>query len=343
MQANDLNQAGTTVRLTAVLPMIRDYRSIARTVRHLLDQSAVNQLEVIIVTTPDKARQVDRDALGRAGAFQVVEIPRIETGVHAWAAGIRCARAPIAVLCEDHSFPERQWAESLIAEHTEQWAAVAPLVHNGNPHTTVSWANFLLCFLEWFRSPEHGAVPSGPGHNTCYRRNALADYEDSLEVWFNPERVLHLDMQSRGMRILQSQRAATHHVNISKPASYLGHSFTGGRLFGGSRSAQWSKPKALIFACAFPLVPIVRLRRILRHLNTPALRKEARLWPALPWVVAGLVCHALGEAVGYLAGPGNAMQKYISFETDRRSHLTTAEQAILDEAPAPVALRGAAN
>jgi hypothetical protein len=343
MPAIEAAGGAANVRLTAVLLMIRDYPSIARTVRHLLAQTAIDRLEVIIVTTPGKEPQVDRAVLARAAACQVVTIPHFDTAAHGWAAGVRRAQAPIAVLCEDHSFPEPQWAESLIAEHTGQWAAVAPMMYNGNPGTSVSWANFLLCFLEWFLPVHAGAVPSGPGHNTCYRRSALGPWEDSLETWFNPERVLHLEMQARGLKILQSQRAATHHVNISRPGSYLAHSFHGGRLFGGSRSAPWSKPKALLYACAFPLVPLVRLRRIFAHLNTPERRRRARLPSALPWIVAGLVSHAVGEAIGYVVGPGDANRKYMSFETERRQHLTFGEQAIFDAPPYPLASRAASD
>jgi hypothetical protein len=313
--------------------MMWDFRSITRTIHHLLSQTALKDLEIVLVTTPANVHQVDTEILARAGAYQVVTIPRFDTAAQGWAEGVRKARSPIAVLCEDHSFPDPDWAQALIEEHSREWAAVAPVVHNGNPATAVSWANFLLCFLDWHRPRRSGAVESGPGHNTCYHRDTLAPYSKSLDRWFNPERVLHLDFQAKGLKVLQSQRAATRHVNISKPLSYLAHSFCGGRLFGGSRAERWSKVKALAYACAFPLVPAVRLRRILAHLDTPERRKEAQFSRALPWIVAGLFCHALGEATGYLAGTGNAMEKYMSFETRRRDHLVPEEQSLL-EAPA---------
>lgn len=317
-------------QLSAVLLMMKDFKSIARTVRHLVEQTAVRQLEIVIVTTPDKTSLVNLSTLTTAGAYQVLTIPKLDSAAQGWAEGVRRARSPIAVLCEDHSFPEPDWAESLIAEHGPEWAAIAPAVHNGNPATAVSWANFLLCFLEWYRPERGGAVSSGPGHNTCYRRSSLEPYFDSLDHWFNPERVLHLDMQEKGLRILQSTRAATHHVNISRPGSYLGHSFVGGRLFGGSRAEHWSWPKAIVYACAFPLVPAIRLRRILERLNTPERRSAANFSHTLPWLIAGLFCHAIGEAIGYLAGAGEAMATYMSFETRRREHVVPEEVAILD-------------
>lgn len=311
--------------------MMTDFGSIARTVRHLAAQTAVNDLELVIVTTPEQAGAADWEKLEPFGGWQVVTIPRFDSAAQGWAAGVRHARAPWAVLCEDHSFPEPHWAEALIDEHSEEWAAVAPRVENANPATAVSWANFLLCFLDWYRPEGSTQVPSGPGHNTCYRIKALEPYRDSLEEWFNPEAVLHLDMQSRGLKIRQSARAATHHVNISLAGSYLSHSFYGGRLFGGSRASHWPRVKAWVYACAFPLVPAVRLRRILAHLNTAGRRREARLMSALGWIVCGLFCHAAGEAVGYLFGAGEAMRKYMSFETRRRDHVVAGDIPILND------------
>ena len=129
--------------------------------------------------------------------------------------------------------------------------------------------------------------------------------------------------------MLLTPRAVTHHVNISLVRSYLGHSFLGGRVFGGSRAAHWPRRRAVLYALAFPLVPFIRLRRIIGHLNTAAKRKKARFWAALPWVAVGLLCHALGEAVGYLAGSGNAGARYMSYEARRIHHLKPSEKALL--------------
>jgi hypothetical protein len=311
--------------------MLADFASIARTVRHLAAQTASGDVELVVVTTPERAAEVDVDKLEQMGGWQIVTIPRFETAAQGWAAGFRRARSPLAVLCEDHSFPEPGWAEALISEHTGEWAAVAPIMNNGNPATNISWANFLLCFLNWYRPEQSGQVPGGPGHNTCYRLSAIAPYLDSLEVWFNPEAVLHLDMQSRGLKIFQSGLAATHHVNISLAGSFLAHSFCGGRLFGGSRAAHWPRAKAWAYACAFPLVPLIRLRRIGAHLRTPERRRDAHFYRALPWIMAGLICHAAGEAAGYVMGAGDVMAKYMSFETRRRDHLIPREISLLNE------------
>ena len=285
-------------------------------------------MEVIVVATSAKAPLVDTGDLESFAAWQVVTIPEMHTGAAGWAAGIPRARSPLVVLCEDHSFPDPEWAAALIAAHRQDYAAVGPVMRNANPETLVSWANFLLCFCEYYSIDRSQAVSSCPGHNTCYRRDVLLDYSD-LENWLTSERVLHLDMEAKGHKLMLDPAAATNHVNMSLPRSYLKHSLLGGRVFGALRASQWSTVQAWLHALAFPLVPPIRLWRLLKLLNTPAKRRESRFWKALPWIMAGLLMHAVGEAVGYITGEGDSVDTYNSFEMYRREHLNAADRAML--------------
>ncbi len=318
----------TKPELSAILLMVNGFQAIRRTVHHLCAQTARRQLELVMVTTRPNARLIDTAALRPLGACQVLEVDEIPTAASGWAAGIRVAQAPSVVLCEDHSFPEPGWAEALINAHRGDWSAVTPAMNNGNPDTKVSWANFLLCFGEWFSPTESGPVFSCPGHNTSYKRDILLQYNDKLEDWLNPERVLHFDLLKKGHRMMLAADAVTNHVNISRAGTYLGHSFHGGRIFGGSRAANWSRARAALYACAFPLVPFIRLRRLMQQLDTPEKRRKARFWGSLSWICAGLLCHAFGEATGYLTGAGHSMKHYLNYELRRIENVIPSEKAI---------------
>jgi hypothetical protein len=206
---------------------------------------------------------------------------------------------------------------------------VAPAIENGNPGSLVSWANYLLCFMDWYRPEASHEIASGPGHNTSYKREALLDYDPDLPRWLNPERVLHFDLAAKGRAIYINRRAVTHHVNISLAKSYLAHSFHGGRLFAASRCSGWSHLRAWAQAFAFPLVPGIRIWRIRRQLNTPAKRSACHFWAALPWIATGLFLHALGEACGYVAGAGDAMESYMNPETNRIAHVKASDRWLL--------------
>ena len=318
------------VRLSAILNVFDGFVTIRKTVRHLCAQTIRDQLEIVFVTTPSTPPLPEIPMLGLVGAWQVVVVPERPTGAAGWAAGIRRARAPIVVLCEDHSFPEPGWAEAVLAAYRENFAAVAPALGNANPRSLISWANFLLCFLEWYSPHDSGPVSAGPGHNTSYNREVLLEY-GGLEHWLNAERLLHFDLAAKGRTIWLTAHAVTRHVNISKPGSYLAQSYLGGRVFGAARAAHWPAWQKVMYAMAFPLIPGVRLYRIARALDSPEKRRESRFFPALPWILAGLLFHALGEAVGYLSGAGGSIQHYMQFETHRSQHVDERDRWLLTD------------
>lgn len=310
--------------------MALDYESIRKTIRHMNAQTAREQLELVIVTTPEKVATINREELEGLGAFQIVTVPDLRVGAFGWAQGIRKATAEVVVLAEDHSFPEPEWVANLIEAHQEQsYTAVAPVVHNGNPATLTSWANYLMCFLDWHAPEGNGLVPAGPGHNTSYKRDQLLNYRERLPEMLKSEKLLHTEFGTQGKRIYLWTGAATHHVNISRFASFLSHSFHGGRIFGAGRRVNWPWWKRIVYAGGFFLVPPLRWGRMYVALNSPAKRARAHFWAATPLLAIGLAVHAFGEAVGYLIGPGDSIETYMQFEMLRSMHVTAGDRGLL--------------
>jgi len=322
------------LKLTSVLNMSGDFSCIRRTIAALQAQTAREHLELIIVALRQFAGTIDTSRLACFGAYQIVEVDALPSGASGWAEGFRRARSPVVVISEDHGFPSANWAETLIAAHAhpDDYFAVSPALENANPQTRTSWANYTLSFINFFAPSAPQLVEFGPGHNTSYKREPLlADYGDRLDHWINPERVLHSDLIARGKKILLDSRTSVAHVNISKPMAYLGMSYAGGRLFGASRAEKWGFGRKLFYAAASPLVPFVRLKRLMRYYDTPAKRKQGCLLRTLPLIYIGLILHATGEAVGYLAGAGEIMRLYVDYELRRFEHVIPSERAILME------------
>lgn len=315
-------------KLSSVLNMARDFASIRRTVAALSRQTARDDIELIIIARRSAVHTIDRAMLQVFAAHQVIEVDTLSSGAYGWAEGFRRAQAPVVVISEDHGYPSPNWAQTLIDAHAaDDCFAVCPAIENGNPKTRTSWANFLLSFVEWFEPDQPKLVQSGAGHNTSYKREALLrDYGGALDRWLNPERVLHYDLIARGKKILLDSRASVAHVNLSRPAAFFGVSYAGGRVFGASRAAGWGGPRKLLHALLFWLVPFVRLKRLLAFLDTPQKRRKARFIGTLPMILAGLFCHAFGEAVGYLFGAGNIGEKYVNFELNRLDYVVPEER-----------------
>lgn len=314
------------------------YATIRKTVHALRAQTAREQLEIVIVAPSAATLDRDDSELDVFCCVRVVEIgPFCAVGA-ANAAGVRQATAPLVALAEDHAYPEPGWAAALIWRHRERWAAVGPVLRNANPDTAISWADFFISYAPWIDPAEGGVVDHLPGHNSSYKRDCLLAYGAQLESMLEAETVLHWDLRRQGRELYLEPAAKTAHTNFALAASWMASQFHCGRLFAASRAAEgrWSALRRALYTGATPLIPLVRLRRIL-----PVLRRLRRcehlptgVWPA---VILGLVLDGTGQLLGYLCGAGPARQRVSQLEYHRDNHITASDklrQPRLDDAGA---------
>ena len=213
-----------------------------------------------------------------------------------------------------------------MAAHRADWAAVGPAISNGNPGTRLSQAAFLLHWLQWAAPRSPGEMQYLPWHNTSYKRDVLLALGDRLPELLASEGFLQDELRASGQRLYLEAGTRTAHVNVSRLAPWLGQGYWGGRLYGALRSAGWPMGHRLLRAVAAPLVPAVRLSRMLRTIRrSPELR--ALLPGVLPAVVLGLIVHAVGECAGYLAGVGPSEERYSTFEMGRARHLAARDRS----------------
>lgn len=313
--------------LSVVLVTPDSYDRIRKTMRCLLRQTVRERLEVVIVA-PTLTQLGAGDAEWNsffcirtvaAGTF-------LDTG-HARAAGVRQATAPVVAFGEDHCFPEPEWAEELIRMHREPWGAVAPALDNANPGW-LSWADFLLNFGPAVLATKSGAASRTPWHNTSYKRDALESYGARLECMLEVEGRLQEDLVRRGRLLYLAAGIRAHHTNMSRLRSYMCGQFWGGRLYAAARaeSGEWRWARRLIYALGSPLIPLVRLPRVLRDA-----RRAGRLTLLLPPAcLLGLICSASGEMAGYAAGAGAAGERRLSYEFRRRDHVRARDISVLE-------------
>jgi len=89
------------------------------------------------------------------------------------------------------------------------------------------------------------------------------------------------------------------------PGPYLAARIGQGRSFAARRHAHPGQPPRLLCIAFTPLLPLLRVRRILRAARRhAALRRAARRH--LPFLLLAEAAWSLGELLGYLAGPAGA-------------------------------------
>ncbi|HEY8668566.1 MAG TPA: Gfo/Idh/MocA family oxidoreductase, partial [Tepidisphaeraceae bacterium] len=240
-------------RLSAILVTPDNYATIRRTVSHLRRQTAAADIELVIVAPRLDALNLIEEELTAFHSHQLVEHGPIRTVAIAFTAGIRAARAPIIALCEDHSFPEPQWAAALLQAHQQNVAAVGPVVFNANPVNSVSQADLLVGYGPWLEPHPAGRLSHLPGHNSSYKRDILLAYGDRLESMMEAETVMQWDLVARGHALYLEPAARLAHTNFAVLGVFLKVQYNVGRMFGESRRQGWPLWKKLFFAAASPL------------------------------------------------------------------------------------------
>lgn len=298
--------------LSVVLTATESYAVIRKTMAHLARQTVAQEIELILVARSREELAVPEEEVRPFLSWRVVELKVIQSIGSANAAGIRAASAPVVALAEDHCFPEPDWAERLLAAHAGPWAVVGPAVKNANPGSAVSWADYFIGYGPWTWPCASREAEFLPGHNSSYKRDVLLSYGPELERMLEAETVLHWDLRAKGHRLYLDAGVQAAHTNYSRWSVWLKVQYLGGRMFGGSRVAKAPVSRRLMYFAASPLIPLIRLARV----TQTAIR--AGLWGrwlyCLPALSIGLTLDGIGQAAGYLCGPGDSMQRLAPYE-----------------------------
>ena len=329
----------TAADLSVVFAARGGLDSCRKTIESLLAQTIAPHIELIV--TSDNAellREIEEFVLS-SGCFSRCQF-LLQAGEDL-ASDRRIAAtqaiASVVAFAEDHSFPERNWAEELVAAFasSEHILAAAPLLLNPNPASAVSRAQFLL---------NHGLRERGieaerfmdcqdlPWHGTAYRTDIFTaiTHDDGVALLqaeaFLQNAIHHAHPAARFVRCT---RTWTHHVNMSRLYPALLLAFHGGRIFGAVRTTQqgWGFPARIARSLLFPVVAVLKV-----------LRTAPLLWDRSSWLrtfstfsVASLLAlvHAMGEAVGTCFGMGRSKRSYATLEFDRRHCLRPTERHLL--------------
>lgn len=316
--------------LSVILATPDCYGTIRKTVKCLRAQSVIEQLELIIVAPAASTLNLVEEDLKAFHSYRVVEAGKIRSVGSANALGIRHASAPIVALGEDHAFPQPGWAQALITTHQQPCSAVGPVLRNANPRKRLSRADMLIGYGPWLDPSPAGFVEYLPGHNSSYKREVLLEYGAGLEKMMEEETVLHWDLRAKGHKLYLEPAAKLAHTNFENPGEFVAMHFYGGRAFATNRAhdGHWAWPRRLIFACGSPLIPVVRLWRILRSASRPG-RPWASVLLVLPQLLLGLTVDGAGQMLGYLFGSNRKTTSTLmrlEFHRNRQAKLTAVEE-----------------
>jgi hypothetical protein len=225
------------------------------------------------------------------------------------ARALECARGEIVLVTEDHTLPPPDWVERLVRaleQAPDRIAAAGGPVDNAMRERAVDWAAFLCEYSRYLPPRTGGEVRDVPGMNVAYRRAALDRVDpEALRRGFW-ESTVHPTLLAGGSRFLLVEDAVLQHAKRFGFFDFLRQRLHYSRYFGGLRFERRARARRLAWAFLSLGLPALVLFRIARDaLPRPAYR--GAFLRSLPALSCFALAWALGEAVGYLCGPGDSL------------------------------------
>ncbi|MEO5589733.1 MAG: hypothetical protein ABIS03_09115 [Gemmatimonadaceae bacterium] len=275
---------------------------------HLRQQLLGRSVEIVVVIPHVEAGMLDPDEV------TIVPVNSIYPLNRARAVAIRAAAGEFVFMGETHSFPRRGMFHAILAAHGSGATVVVPMLENENPTALVSWAGFLSGYASWTQGRERGKLDSAPLFNVSYSKSFLISLGESLEsVMLSREDVTRSVAGFNGS-IFFEPAAKVGHVNIARSRDWLSQRVVAGRTIGSMRSASWTHRRRFAYALAFPLIPVVLMRKHRRGISR-TMRVNRLSNSVLPVLALGMYFQAWGEMLGYVLGnSSSAWRRYDEYE-----------------------------
>lgn len=291
--------------VSVIVPAVNSYDDVFDCLTALgRDQGAA--LEVIVVdrTGPLIRESVRRDFPG----VTVLTVPPGTTIPQMRAIAIRASHAPAVAVIEDHVIVPPGWARAMLDALGTDNDVVAGAVENAATQTLTDWGAFLCEYSAALPPLPSGPAEGVPGNNTIYRRAALDRFDAVLDEgkWENR---LHDAMKAEGIRLILRPDIVVGHKMHYSFGLYLSQRFLYSRSYAGAMAEGMSPVQKLVRggAALVLLPPLMFWRTISRILKKK--RHLTELAKSVPMLVAFCLSWGAGEAVGYWAGPGDALSR----------------------------------
>jgi hypothetical protein len=239
---------------------------------------------------------------------KVVDCPPEMTLPEMRTRAFEASSAPIVAVTEDHCVPTPAWARTITTAFGQggpDLVAVGGSVVNGVTDTGLDWATY-LCEYSAFSPPvAQGDSAILPGMNVAYRRSALENLPRELLSSGFWETTIHSLLLNNGGRFLSLNELVMLHKKRFSWGLFASQRFTYSRYFAGLRFGSAGLPKRLAASVASLALPPLLLMRAVRAARGKGLGRE--MWRASPYLVPLYIIWAVGESVGALLGPGDAL------------------------------------
>lgn len=307
----DTSSSSTPV-LSAVVVFGAQRRRAERCLRHLLAQTALDRMEIVIVDLTDGAEPVKGTEHAAVRWCRRAELRRFG---QARAEGLRQSRAPLVAFLEDHTYADPRWAEKVIDAFARPVDLVNYAMSSSNPERLLCRMFMMAEYGRWLDPARSGYVAISASNNVAYRRAALEPYWDRLDQLCEVEYTLHRDMQAAGSRVWLAADAKLAHQTWTRFWDGVHANSNMKRLLAATRATRgdWSTPTRAMWAAGMVVTPFLHIGRLAASL----VRRPAHwplFWTSMPLMLFMYGCNAWAEAMGYLFGEGSSGARFRDLE-----------------------------
>lgn len=218
--------------------------------------------------------------------------------------GVELAAGEYIAIIEEHCLAAPDWlARGIEAHESGSYGAVGGPVAHREYQRMRDWVVYFCEYNAYMPPWQDGETVHLGSANIVYSREVLIRYKSLLGdgYW---EAGLHGRLIADGIRFRSAPQMVVYHRGPFDYRYYLGQRFWFSRAFSSAR--QLTRGQRLLYLAASPMIPFLLLGRMARRVVQQRCR-IGKFLQTLPLLAPVLVVYVAGEAVGYLAGPGDAL------------------------------------
>jgi glycosyltransferase involved in cell wall biosynthesis len=282
---------------------------LIRCLDSLQGQAQEQGAEVIVVDRcgPDRCAEVAE----RYPSFRIVPYPGEErpSVPQMRACGVDQSTAPIVAIIEEHCVAPPDWLQTIRAAFGPDDAAIGGPILDDDFDRIRDWVVYFSEYHNdlppWLPGPRSWISDA----NAAYSRDRLIENRATLgdSYWAI---ALHPQLAASGTSLRSVPAMGLAHTGPFDYGYYLRQRYLLSRVWGGTQRHRVSPVIRLAHLLAFPIFPLFLLAKIARRVHaTGDARLRGRFVRALPLLVPVVTAFTCGEWLGYLVGPGNALEE----------------------------------
>ena len=305
--AGTLTSSRSSRPLSVIVVSFNGAELLRRCLESIAPQASAVNAEILVAANW-------RDRGGAEGAFGAefpyvkwIAVPDNATVPAMRQLGIASSSGKIVALIEDDCIADPDWCRAILAAHRTPDVAIGGTVEPGPYRRALDWAVFFCEYGRFMPPLPERQTTDLAGNNLSYKREALAALPATADGFV--DFFVHRDWANAGRPTRADASIRIQQVNSWGLRQVTSVPFHHGRGFAGNRFPTMKWPLRACFsglALLLPLVAVVRLTRIVAGRR----RFVGRLVQALPWIVVFASSWSVGEAAGYLGGPGDSLSRW---------------------------------